>query len=768
MAVAPVQPRVGPPGQFGTARSTLLIDRSMTWFITIGGLGVIIAVLGIFVFILSQIMPLFQGASIRPLRTVPTGVSNAQVLGVDEWTALPVLVTEDGMLSFIDLVGERGAFQIDPSFQEERTFSAYAYDQQAQRVVFATTQGEFALVDVDYEPVYDGDTRTIVARPEAGAFLTLGQPGAPITQVAYGDSGAQKLVAALQDVNGIPQVHAALLEQKQTLLGTGETILKATYDLTPLLSGAPQMIGVTPQTANGVVVATTAGQVFYFYVEAGEDVEQVVLRQVFNPFQDLAQSGIASMDFVFGGVSVVFTNSEGENRIFSLFVPPDGNTRLFGQTKTLPPLPEAPTFYAQSVRNKAFLIGTSSWLGLRFSTTASTRVEMDLPYEVSLARLSGKYDRVLALDTGGDLHVYQLSDPHPEAGIKALFGRVWYEGGQQPTFTWQSTGAADDFEPKLSMMPLVFGTLKGTFYAMIFAVPLALLAAMYTSQFLHPNLRTVVKPTMEVMASLPSVILGFLAALWLAPILETKVLSFVLVVMLVPAVALLMGYVWSSIPGNVTSRYVKPGYEFVAVFPLLAVAAYVAWLLGPVVERLLFVVTDAATGDRVADFRLWWVHTTGLSFEQRNSLVVGFIMGFAVIPIIFTIAEDALSNVPPELKAGSLALGASRWQTAIRIVLPTASAGIFSAMMIGLGRAVGETMIVLMATGNTPIVDWNIFSGMRTLSANIAVELPEAPQFGTLYRTLFLGAMLLFLMTFLINTLAELLRQHLREKYRTV
>ena len=768
MAVAPMEPRVRSEGQFGTAKSTLLIDRCMTWFITIGGLGVIIAVLGIFVFILSQIMPLFQGASIQPLRTVSTGVSNAKVLGVDEWTALPMFVTEDGMLSFIDLVGERGTFQVNPAFQEERTFSAFAYDQQAQRVVFATTQGEFALVDVNYEPVYDGDTRTIVAQPEAGAFLALGQPGAPITQVAYGDSGRQKLVAALQEVDGVPQVHAALLEQKQTLMGTGKTILKATYDLTPLLSGTPQIIGVAPQTANSVVVATATGQVFYFYFEAGEDVEEIVLRQVFNPFQDLEQSDIASMEFVFGGVSLVFTNPEGENRIFSLFVPPDGNTRLFGQTKTLAPLPGAPTFYAPSIRNKAFLIGTSSWLGLRFSTTASTRVEMDLPYETSLARLSGKYDRVIALDTGGDLHVYQLSDPHPEAGGTALFGRIWYEGGQEPTFTWQSTGGTDDFEPKLSMMPLVFGTLKGTFYAMIFAVPLALLAAMYTSQFLHPNLRTVVKPTMEIMASLPSVILGFLAALWLAPILETKVLSFVLVVMLVPAVAMLMGYVWSSMPGNVTSRYVKPGYEFVAVFPLLAVAAYVGWMLGPVVEGLLFAVTDAATGERVADFRLWWVQTTGLSFEQRNSLVVGFIMGFAVIPIIFTIAEDALSNVPSELKAGSLALGASRWQTAIRIVLPTASAGIFSAMMIGLGRAVGETMIVLMATGNTPIVDWNIFSGMRTLSANIAVELPEAPQFGTLYRTLFLGAMLLFLMTFLINTLAEFLRQYLREKYRTV
>jgi phosphate transport system permease protein len=187
-----------------------------------------------------------------------------------------------------------------------------------------------------------------------------------------------------------------------------------------------------------------------------------------------------------------------------------------------------------------------------------------------------------------------------------------------------------------------------------------------------------------------------------------------------------------------------------------------------VIERWFFVVTDPATGNRVADFRLWWPQVTGLSFEQRNSLVVGFMMGFAVIPIVFTISEDALSSVPPALRSGSLALGASRWQTAIRIILPTASAGIFSAIMIGLGRAVGETMIVLMATGNTPIMDFNIFSGMRTLSANIAVELPEAPQFGTLYRTLFLGAMVLFLMTFVVNTVAEIVRQRLRERFKTV
>ena len=113
-------------------------------------------------------------------------------------------------------------------------------------------------------------------------------------------------------------------------------------------------------------------------------------------------------------------------------------------------------------------------------------------------------------------------------------------------------------------------------------------------------------------------------------------------------------------------------------------------------------------------------------------------------------------------------MGASRWQTAIQVILPTASAGIFSAIMIGFGRAVGETMIVLMATGNTRIMDFNIFSGMRTLSANIAVELPEAPHHGTLFRALYLGALLLFLLTFLVNTLAEILRHRLREKFKAI
>jgi phosphate transport system permease protein len=152
------------------------------------------------------------------------------------------------------------------------------------------------------------------------------------------------------------------------------------------------------------------------------------------------------------------------------------------------------------------------------------------------------------------------------------------------------------------------------------------------------------------------------------------------------------------------------------------------------------------------------------TYVQRNSLIVGFIMGFAIIPIIYTISDDALTSVPEHLRSASLASGATPWQTTVRVIVPTAMSGLFSATMIGLGRAVGETMIVLMAAGNTPILEWNIFNGFRTLAANIAVELPEAVVGSTHYRILFLAALTLFVITFIVNTVAEVIRQRFRKR----
>jgi phosphate transport system permease protein len=191
--------------------------------------------------------------------------------------------------------------------------------------------------------------------------------------------------------------------------------------------------------------------------------------------------------------------------------------------------------------------------------------------------------------------------------------------------------------------------------------------------------------------------------------------------------------------------------------PVVLLLGWVAVSLSPWIEVAFF---DGSMRQ--------WLTDVGIPYDQRNALIVGLAMGFAVIPTIFSIAEDAVFNVPKHLTQGSLALGATAWQTVMGVVLPTASPGIFSAVMIGFGRAVGETMIVLMASGNSPIVNFNLFEGMRTLAANIAVELPETAVGSTHFRVLFLSALVLLVLTFVLNTAAEVVRQRLRRRYASL
>jgi len=790
--------------RFEPSRATLFVDGFMTHFIKVGGVLVIAAVLGIFVFILFQILPLFQGAKVKPVQTVQLPEQQYSVMGVDEWAELPFVVSADGKMRFIDLHGDGKITEIDlatvtkaapaaapsspaaeatpelaaplaapgaapspavaaPSPAPMALFSAISYNARKQELALGSPDGRVALVAVKYTTSFAEDGSRIVNQTlEAGEWLPLGRPGAPITGIDVGDASDAKLIGVIQQVGDSAEVHAVALTRKRTLLGGGALVAGESHDLTPHLTGKPVQIHVS-SSADAVVIVTADGEVEYFF-KSGEQFE---LRQVFKPFGDLTDPTVASIDFLFGDVSLVATSISGQNRVFSLYRQPGSNVRTFGQTKEFEPLPGPATFYTSSLRNKGFLTGTAEVASLRYSTTETVRWQEKMPFTIARAVISGKYDRILFLDKDNRLHLYSLEDPHPETSWRALFGKIWYEGYPHPEYEWQSTGGTDDFEAKFSLVPLIIGTLKGTLYAMVFAVPIALTAALYASQFLHSRFRAVVKPIMEIMASLPSVVLGFLAALWLAPLIETRVPSVILMVVAIPLTAFVFGYIWSGLPFG-ARRLIPAGYEFLVFLPVVVLVTWVCWNLGPAFEKIAFVVTDPATGARVADFRQWWPQATGADFQQRNSLVVGFVMGFAVIPIIFTIAEDALSNVPLSLRSASLALGATRWQTARSVILPTASAGIFSALMIGLGRAVGETMIVVMATGNTPIMDLNIFSGMRTLSANIAVELPEAPVNSTFYRTLFLGAMLLFLATFFVNTIAEVMRQRLREKYKTV
>ncbi|ENM3887509.1 ABC transporter permease subunit [Vibrio cholerae] len=354
------------------------------------------------------------------------------------------------------------------------------------------------------------------------------------------------------------------------------------------------------------------------------------------------------------------------------------------------------------------------------------------------------------------IRLAQVENRNPEVSFSALWQKVWYESYPEPEFVWQSTAATDDFEAKFSLVPIAFGTLKAAAFAMLFAMPIAVLGAIYTAYFMTPSMRRVVKPTIELMEALPTVIIGFLAGLWFAPFVESHLPAVLALMILLPPSTIVLGFIWSRLP-KAWLRRIPSGWHALILIPvLIGISALILSYSGEL-ENALF----------AGDLRVYLAQH-GIGYDQRNALVVGFAMGFAVIPTIFTIAEDAIFSVPKHLSDGSLALGATPWQTLIYVVLLTASPGIFSAIMMGLGRAVGETMIVLMATGNTPLLDWNIFEGMRTLSATIAVELPESEVQSAHFRILFLAALLLLTFTFAVNSLAEWVRQRLREKYRSL
>ncbi|MCC5881495.1 MAG: ABC transporter permease subunit [Halomonas sp.] len=310
---------------------------------------------------------------------------------------------------------------------------------------------------------------------------------------------------------------------------------------------------------------------------------------------------------------------------------------------------------------------------------------------------------------------------------------------------------------RTALTPMAWGTLKAALWAMVFAVPLALGAAIHSSLFMSQRLRSRMKPTLEMMEAMPGVVVGFVAGLILAPWVERHLAGALTLLLMLPLGVLLAAGVWRRLP-SLWRRQLPLSRAGLWLVPWLLLLVLMTFWLSPEVERLLF----------DGNLRLWLDRELGLDYATRNAMIVGLAMGFAVMPSIYALAEDALSGVPGRLGEGAHALGATRWQTLWRVVLPAASPGIFAAVMIGAGRAVGETMIVLMASGNAALMSFSPFEGMRSMAAGIAVELPEAVPGSEAYALLMLAALLLFLFTFLVNTLAEVVRSRLRRRYRWI
>ncbi len=370
------------------------------------------------------------------------------------------------------------------------------------------------------------------------------------------------------------------------------------------------------------------------------------------------------------------------------------------------------------------------------------------------ALVFGNDNQLLSVYQRDRLHQFNVRNPHPEISWQTLWHSVWYEGFSRPDFVWQPSSGSDDYQPKFSLVPLTVGTLKAALYAMLFAAPLAIMAAIYTACFLPSAARRRITGCIELMAAFPTVILGFIAAVWLAPVIEGHLLALLLWLLFLPLSILALAALWPYLPAA-WQRRVTDGREIVLLM---------VWLLA--ISGLIFVLANQLDGALFDGGIRSYLDQQGIYYEQRNALIIGIAMGFAVVPGIFAIADDVLYRVPAQLTRGALALGATPWQTVLRISLPLAAPGLIAAMLVGFGRAIGETMILLMATGNSPVTNFNLFEGLRSLTATLAIELPEATVGSSHFRVLFVAALLLLLFTFVANTAAEVIRQRLRKKYQ--
>ncbi|MBP7901760.1 MAG: ABC transporter permease subunit [Spirochaetes bacterium] len=682
-----------------------LINKTARALFAAGGISVLFVIILILVFLFKETIPVFSGAEITGKNSITV---SDKVIGAS--------ISERGNLLSLVFQGELSL--VDRNGTDVNRFDL------PEKIVSAEFRKNTLLVS-DAEKIYLYDYKYI---SDGSASLDSNSELTSLFQIIK-PKGFQSAVVSSRDDSSVEIIiYGGKRFQliKYSLNGNVEEIKLDTEILS--------MIKSIDVYFDGSLIAVSDDGRIYVVDSSG------------NAADVLKEDGISSFGMLAGRRGFVVTDSSGNISVYSSSNI-DGASSFHKIHKIDSCGKKVASLYL-SDKDRTFAVNYEDGsMRMYYSTTEKMLLELNGLSGKTLISGNGKN----LLSYGDKLVMYDIKNNHPDISFKALFGKVWYEGYSEPAYVWQSTGGSDDFEPKYSLMPLIFGTVKGSLFALLFAVPIALCGALFMNQFMHPDLQRLIKPAVEIMAGLPSVIIGFLGGLWLAPVLEQYLPGILAGSVITPVAVIFSGHIvekyFSKSGGEIY------GKEIFYILPVIVLVFGTSVMFSNEISSVLF----------NGDFKDFFFTKTGTPYDQRNAIVVGFAMGFAVIPVIFSLAEDALSFVPKEIIAGSLALGLSRWQTVSGVVLKAAKSGIVSAVMIGFGRAVGETMIVLMATGNTPLMSMSPFNGFRTLSANIAVELPETAVGSSPYRILFLSALILFIFTFAINFLTGFIRGNLRK-----
>ena len=488
--------------------------KALDWlagrFISFGGIGIIAAVMGIFFFVLSEAWPLFRSPEITAEKAHQ--VAGPFAIGLDPYYQTAYAVGPQG----VDLLRLDDGQIIGHERPAELTGRKVTAAQRMPNDVLAlgTDDGHLLVAQIRFQLDYSSGQRQVVPQFAVERLVAVDPAGESLVQVAFREGDDGRSAAAAITASGRLVVQVA--EQQQGLLGSGER-RERQYELTADLDGRATQVLLDGHIRQ-LLVGTDQGQVYEWRLEAVEQAPAFVGHIA------VSEIAVSALGYALGEVSLVVGDAAGH--ISTWFKIEENGQRSYRKIHTFAPDAAAVTHVAASARDKQFLTADAEGaIALHHLTSEHTAFQLRGDSPATALVFAPKADGFLALGQDGGLRRFALDHPHPEISAAVLFAPIWYEGYGGPEYVWQSTGGTDEFEPKLSLVPLILGTAKGTFYALLFALPLAVLAAIYTAEFASPRVQGLVKPSVEVMASLPSVILGFLAGLWLAPLLESHLLG---------------------------------------------------------------------------------------------------------------------------------------------------------------------------------------------------------------------------------------------------
>ncbi|WP_288501200.1 phosphate ABC transporter permease, partial [uncultured Pseudomonas sp.] len=524
-------------------RLRALKDRLTRWYVLVGGLAVLAAITLIFFYLAYVVLPLFQGAELTSRQALQPAwlkeeAGKPLMIALEEQNLVGMRVSDQGQVLFFDTKTGEALERVDLPIPAGVQVSSIGTDQPgSSMVMLGLSNGQALVFTHTYKITYPDNKKTItptIDYPYGKQPFVLDEQARVLEHVSASVNGDALLLAGSTGAH----LQVIALTRSENMM-TAEVTTEQTRIELPQMTETVKNIFIDPR------------QQWLYVINGRATADVFSLRdKSLNGRYTLAQSAdteVTATAQLVGGISLIIGDSHGGLAQWFMARDPDGESR-FKQIRTFQ-LGTSPIVQIDAEeRRKGFIaLDAEGKLGVFHSTAHRTLLVESVAQGPGILALSPRANRIM-IEEPGRLLPLKLHNPHPEVSFSALWGKVWYENYDAPKYVWQSTASNTDFEPKLSLSPLTFGTLKAAFYAMILAAPLAIAAAIYTAYFMAPGMRRKVKPVIELMEAMPTVILGFFAGLFLAPYLEGHLPGVFSLFLLMPVGILLAGFTWSRLP----------------------------------------------------------------------------------------------------------------------------------------------------------------------------------------------------------------------------